>query len=194
MPTQIGLLGGTFDPVHNGHLSIANSFINSGLIDELWVLLTPFPPHKNGNQHASYNDRLNMLKYAFEGVEKVSISTVENELPKPSYTVQTIRYLKKTYPLVNFYYCMGEDSLSQFHTWKYYREILDECELLVAHRPKAQHEDVDSHILEKTRFVDHDPVNISSSQIKEYLKEGKSISELVPDKVTETIDNKQLYR
>lgn len=194
MPSHIGLLGGTFDPVHNGHLSIAKSFINSGIINELWVLLTPFPPHKDGNHHASYSDRLEMLKAAFDGIKNVTISTVENELPKPSYTVQTIRHLKEEYPGTDFYYCMGEDSLSQFHTWKFYQEILEECNLLVAHRPNAKHEDVASQILDKTVFVDHEPVNISSTQVKDYLKEEKSISELVPDKVAEIIDKKKLYR
>lgn len=194
MSSKIGLLGGTFDPVHNGHVSIAQSFIKSGFIDALWVLLTPFPPHKKGENHASYTDRLKMLEKAFEGFTKLKISTVENELPKPSYTVQTIRHLKNEFPDTEFFYCMGEDSLSRFHSWKYHKEILDECSLLVAHRPDATHDDVNSDILSRTKFIDHDPVNISSTKIKRLISDAKPIKEFVPDKVSEIIEKKNLYR
>lgn len=194
MPTEVGLMGGTFDPVHNGHVSIAKSFVESGLIDELWILLTPYPPHKKNEDHSDYSLRLEMLKNAFEGFSNLKISTIENKLPKPSYTVRTIRYFKKKHPDKRFYFCMGEDSLSQFHNWKKSDEILEECNLLVAHRPEATHEDVDPEILSKVRFVDHEPVDISSTMIRKRLRAGKSISELVPDKVNEIIEKKNLYR
>ncbi|MEX0723975.1 MAG: nicotinate (nicotinamide) nucleotide adenylyltransferase [Gracilimonas sp.] len=193
MSQRVGLFGGTFDPVHNGHISIAKSFIDSGKIDELWVLLTPYPPHKQENNPATYELRLKMLKDAFKGMSNIKISTVESELPKPSYSVQTIRHFKKEYPDTTFFYCMGEDSLAKFHTWKFYTEILEECELLVAQRPGETHQEVENLIIERTHFVSHTPLDISSSDIKKLVSEGQSIQGLVPQAVAITIEKEQLY-
>ena len=193
MSGRIGLFGGTFDPVHNGHVAIAKSFLESDLIDELWILLTPHPPHKNRENQTTYNIRLEMLNKAFSEVNRVFVKTIENELPKPSYSVQTIRYLKEHYPENTYYYCMGEDSLSQFHTWKFYEEILNECELLVAQRPGETHKDVEEKILKRTRFVDHTPLDVSSSQIRENVAAGIPINDLVPKEVVKVIEKEQLY-
>lgn len=194
MSARIGLFGGTFDPVHKGHVSIAKSFLNSDMLDELWVLLTPYPPHKQDHSKAGYSTRLRMVKEAFSEINNLKISTIENELPKPSYSVQTIRHLKREYPDITFYFCMGEDSLSTFNSWKYYTEILEECELLVARRPGVTHNDVEDQILQRTHFVSHSPLEISSSQIKDLIKEGKSIDGLVPSVVIKIIEKEQLYR
>lgn len=193
MAHRVGLFGGTFDPVHNGHVSIAQSFLDSGNIDELWVLLTPYPPHKQEKKTTSYQTRLDMLEAAFAGMEKVKINTIENSLPKPSYSVQTIRYLKKEYPNTTFFYCMGEDSLAKFHTWKFYDEILEECDLLVAQRPGVSHEETQDDILAHTCFVPHTPLDISSSDIRDEAKKGKSIQNMVPEEVALIIENEQLY-
>lgn len=193
MSGRIGLFGGTFDPVHNGHISIAQSFLQSDLIDELWVLLTPYPPHKTSEYQTPYEIRLEMLEKAFSGISNLFIKTIENELPKPSYSVQTIRYLKKHLPDNTYFYCMGEDSLAKFHTWKYYEEILDECELLVAQRPGETHEDVEDKILQRTHFVDHTPLNVSSSGIREKVADGTSITDRVPEEVVKVIEKEQLY-
>ncbi|SMO36598.1 nicotinate (nicotinamide) nucleotide adenylyltransferase [Gracilimonas mengyeensis] len=193
MARSVGLFGGTFDPVHNGHLAIAKAFLDSPHIDELWVLLTPYPPHKQNDQQSHYKMRLNMLEAAFADFTKVKISTIENELPKPSYTVQTVRYLKKEHPETTFYFCMGEDSLAQFHTWKHHEQILEECDLLVAHRPGESHDDVDPDILSKVHFVDHQPLEAASSDIRKRKREGISISGYVPEKVLAIIKKNQLY-
>jgi len=193
MAHRVGLFGGTFDPVHNGHVSIAQSFLDSGNIDELWVLLTPYPPHKQEKKTTSYQTRLDMLEAAFAGMEKVKINTIESSLPKPSYSVQTIRHLKKEYPDTTFFYCMGEDSLAKFHTWKFYDEILEECDLLVAQRPGVFHEETQDDILAHTRFVPHTPLDISSSDIRDETKKGKSIQNMVPEEVALIIENEQLY-
>lgn len=194
MGKKVGLFGGTFDPVHKGHISIARAFLESGYIEELWILLTPYPPHKQDDKKSSYEIRFQMLEAAFGGLEGVSISAIEDQLPKPSYTVQTVRYLKKEHPGIKFYFCMGEDSLAKFHTWKFYREIIEECELLVAHRPGASHQSVEKIILNHTHFVDHSPVDISSSTIKQRIKEDRPVNEFLPDKVLAIIDKNQLYR
>ncbi|WP_421774637.1 nicotinate (nicotinamide) nucleotide adenylyltransferase [Gracilimonas sp.] len=193
MSARIGLFGGTFDPVHNGHISIARSFLQSDLIDELWILLTPHPPHKSGEFQTAYELRFKMLKKVFSGEKKVFIKTIENELPKPSYSVQTIRYLKEHHSDNTYFYCMGEDSLVQFHTWKYYEEILEECKLLVAQRPGESHEEVAENILKRAHFIDHTPLDVSSSEIRENVANGVSIIDQVPKEVIKVIEKEQLY-
>ncbi|MFV1885026.1 MAG: nicotinate (nicotinamide) nucleotide adenylyltransferase [Balneola sp.] len=191
---RIGLFGGTFDPVHNGHLSIAKSFLKSGKIDQLWVLLTPFPPHKEDENHASYATRLNMLKVAFEEIEHVSILTIENELPKPSYSYNTVRYLIETNdPGYHFYFCIGEDNLAKFHTWKFHEKILDQVRLLVANRPGSDYSQVKNYILEKTTFVNHEPLDISSSEIKDKIHDSEELKKMIPWKVLGIIEQEALY-
>lgn len=193
MPERIGLFGGTFDPVHKGHQSIADSFLRSEFISELWILLTPYPPHKSSTKQASYKTRLQMLEEVFSETAHVKINTIENTLPKPSYSVLTIRYLKNAFPDNTFYFCMGEDSLTQFHTWKFNEEILDECKLLVAERPGADHSKVDPKILSRTHFVEHIPLDISSTRIKEKIQTGEPFSEDIPESVFNIIKKEQLY-
>lgn len=190
---KIGLLGGTFDPVHNGHIEIAYSFINSGLIDELWILLTPFPPHKLGEKHVPYEKRLSMLKAAFSDAG-FKILSIEKELPKPSYTYRTIQVLKEKNPDTFFYFCLGEDSLAQFHTWKHFEKILNEAELLVAKRPLSDHDNVDHEVLSKTTFVEHTPIEVSSSSIRGRISDTKFLKENIPEQVYSIIDKENLYR
>ena len=194
MKKRVGLLGGTFDPVHNGHCKIARSFISSGYIDELWILLTPYPPHKQEGNYVDYNTRLKMLQAAFREDKKIRISTVENELPKPSYTINTILELKKNHPDTLFYFCLGEDSLEQFDKWKYFDRILDEVKLLAAQRPGATHKNVNSQVSERSLFIEHEPFNISSSEVREKVLKGESIEDLVPVEVKKVIYEKGVYK
>ncbi len=192
--SSIGLFGGTFDPAHKGHLSIARSFLNSPEIDELWVLLTPYPPHKLSEGYVDYETRLEMLTTSFKGFEGIRILTIENELPKPSFTYNTIRYLKEFHPDNTFCFCMGEDNLSQFHTWKFHKEILKEAKLLIANRPGSDHSGVAEYILDRSTFVEHEPLEISSSMVRERVQSGSSISGLVTVEVEDIILKKGLYR
>jgi nicotinate-nucleotide adenylyltransferase len=187
---RVGVFGGSFDPVHTGHVEAVNSFLNSGLIDEVWILLTPNPPHKTDQKQAGFSHRLKMLQLVFSGYDKVKISDLEKDLPTPSYTLQTIRHLKKEYPGNLFFLCIGEDSLESFHKWYKYNEILDECTLLVVNRPGFDHSRVDSKILENTIFIDHKPLDISSTQIREGERENYSI----PDSVRRYMQDHNLYQ
>ncbi len=190
---RIGLFGGTFDPVHTGHVQIASSFIESGFIDELWILLTPFPPHKLGEKHVPYSKRLSMLHAAFSETD-FKILSIEQELPKPSYTYRTIQVLKEMNPDSVFYFCLGEDSLSQFHTWKHFEEILDESHLLVAKRPHSNHRNVNNKILNSTTFVEHTPVEVSSSAIRNRISDKEFLKANIPEQVYSIIEKENLYR
>jgi nicotinate-nucleotide adenylyltransferase len=188
---RVGIFGGSFDPVHNGHISVVKSFLKSGLIDEVLVLLTPNPPHKN-SEGADYEHRLKMLKLAFRGMDKVVVSDLERKLPSPSYTVQTIEYLQKKNPDINYFYCLGEDSIKDFQTWHRYSEILEMVSILVAERPGFSSEGMDDEILERTIFVDHEPIDMSSTKVRN--KEIEDRFSNLPASVKKYIHDHNLYQ
>lgn len=194
MSKRVGLFGGTFDPVHIGHIAIVDSFLNSHLIDELWILLTPFPPHKQGKKHISYEDRKQLLKLAFKDHKNVKICTVEQKLPKPSYTLRTIEHLQNKNKGMKFYLCIGEDSLANFYTWKDHHKILTKCDLMVAERPGVSHADVEKQVIEKVHFVNHEPVKVSSTMIRSLISSGNAVNHLLPPKVYKYIIDNELYQ
>lgn len=193
MSVNVGLFGGTFDPVHYGHLSIAKSFIESEYIDQLWILLTPDPPHKDNSHRTDYESRKRMLEAAFSDMDDVIISDIERDLPRPSYTIQTIEHLKKQYPDTTFFLCIGEDSLEEFHEWHRYKDILKECELLVAERPDYKGDTIDQAILGRVHFISHEPIDLSSTELRRALKEKRGIADYIPEAVVEIIEREQLY-
>ncbi|MDZ7714934.1 MAG: nicotinate (nicotinamide) nucleotide adenylyltransferase [Balneolaceae bacterium] len=187
----IGLMGGSFNPVHNGHISIASSFLESDVIDELWILLTPKSPHKDGEKLAGYVHRLEMLKIVFCSWDNVIVSDFERNLPTPSYTIQTISELKKKYPKKSFYLCLGEDSLANFSSWHKWKEILEKVSLLVASRPDFK--PTDKTLLKKAFFVNHDEIAVSSTEVRKKIANGVDVQGLIPDSVLKYIKKHNLY-
>lgn len=195
MATRIGLLGGTFDPVHRGHISIVKSFLNSGMVDEIWILPAPSPPHKLSDDITGYPHRKKMLELAFRDIDNVIVNDIEQKLTLPSYTIQTIRFLKQKHPEKTFYLCIGEDSLANFDTWHKAEQIVQECDLLVAERPGSNHADVDKQFLEKAHFVEHSPVEISGTQLREnILNRRNGVEEYIPSQVLSYIREHRLYQ
>lgn len=190
MEKRVGILGGSFDPVHCGHVRIANSFLNSGLVDELLVILSPHPPHKQNQEQADFSHRFEMLKLAFADYENVKISDLEQRLEKPSYTLQAIEYLQKENPETLYYLCIGEDSLQHFDEWYKYQEILEKVHLLVVERPGSDQSEVDPEILEKAIFVEHQPYSVSSTTIR---RKGGELKADLPEAVAAYIDEHHLY-
>jgi nicotinate-nucleotide adenylyltransferase len=190
---KIGLLGGMFDPVHNGHLTIASSFLQGGLIQELWVLPAYKPPHKNAEETTSFSHRFEMLNLAFDGQSKVKVLNVERFLPSPGYTVQTLAHLQKEYPNFTFYWCIGSDNLNSFTTWFRYEQILSEWMLLVAKRPDYETDKVPFEIRSRCIFVPHKPTDISSSSIRNSFN-NNDISKEIPASVQKYIKRHNLYR
>lgn len=191
---NVGLFGGSFDPVHNGHLSVAHSFLESAYISELWILLTPEPPHKVKKPTSEYSLRMEMLRAAFGSMDGVKISDVENKLPRPSYTIQTVKYLTEKYPDKKFSLCIGEDSLREFKDWKEWKKILQYCKLLVARRPSDKPLELDPIIAEKTHFVTHQPVEISSTCVRNKIKNGEEVANFIPEQVNQIIKEANLYK
>ena len=191
---HIGLFGGTFDPVHIGHLSLAESFLNNEVLDELWIIPSPNPPHKTEKQITAYEHRYRMLELAFADQERVNISDVEQRLPQPTYTVQTIQYLKQKYPQVQWYLCIGEDSLADFESWYKPDKIAEQCKLLVAERPGTK-DQIDNRFVKVARYIEHKPVDVSSSDLRKKLAaNGKPSDMLIPQPVMEYIEENNLYK
>lgn len=191
MKKRIGVFGGSFDPVHQGHNHIVKNFLDSGVIDEILITLTPDPPHKNSHIQAPFNHRLKMLELEFNGFERVIISDLEQSLPKPSYTLQTIHSLKKSHPEITYFLCLGEDSLVNFHKWYRYRILLDEISLLVARRPGYSSESVAKEILDRTIFINNPEMDVSSSDIRGRFSHK---SDELSAKVEEYIQKHNLYK
>lgn len=191
MKNRIGIFGGSFDPVHKGHVSVIKSFLKSNLMDSIRVMLTPYPPHKKSGSLASYRHRLNMLEIAVNGLNNVKISDLETRLSQPSYTLQTIDYLKENEPDSLFFLCIGEDSIVNFSEWYRFEEILEKVTLVVAERPGFDKRDVSAGILEQTIFVEHTPIDISSTDIRKG-EAGKS-EKVVPKEVEMYIQKHSLY-
>lgn len=187
-------MGGTFDPVHRGHLSIARSFLESGRLTELWVLLTPHPPHKERQALSGYEDRLEMLKAAFSGMERVRISDLETRLPRPSWTWRTLAHLRDEHPERPFLLCIGEDSYRHFTHWKKWRRIVRHHAILVAERPDAPAREVPEELKTRVHFVPHKPVEVSSTDIRRTLAEGGDVSPWLPEPVLAIIRSRKLYQ
>jgi len=189
----IGIYGGTFDPFHNGHLALINSFLNSGKIDELWIVPTFDPPHKDGANYSSYRNRLEMARIATKGLDKISVSDIEQKLPTPSYSFQTIGQFKKMFPFYDFYVCIGGDQLLNFHKWVLFDAILYMGNLLVAERPGISYASIQKEIWEKSTFIEHEPIDVSSTQIRNLVKKGDIQQIKTPIDIRDYIVKNRLY-
>ena len=189
---KIGLFFGSFNPIHIGHLIIAQAVLDKADIQEVWFVVSPHNPHKSSRSLLHEFDRLDMVELAIEGNEYFKVSDVEFHLPKPSYTVHTLAHLEDKYPKHNFKLIIGEDNLKAFPKWKNSKVILENYGLLVYPRPGSK----DSEIIKHANVVKIDAplLNISATYVRSSIKEGKSIKYLVTQKTEEYIIDRKLYQ
>ncbi len=189
--SRIGILGGTFDPPHNGHIAVAETAIRKLKLKKIIFIPTKTPPHKSRGRISSRQDRLAMLRLAVGGKEKIMISEIEFKRRGPSFTVDTLAEFKKENPDDEFYFLIGADNIWEMESWHQPERIMEMVKVVAAGRPGFSAEGRFSAMIE---LFDMTPVNISSTLIREKVKSGLSISGLLPSAVEEYILKWNLYK
>lgn len=188
---KVGLYFGSFNPVHVAHLIIANHILNETKIEKVWFVVSPQNPFKSESGLLNEYHRLHLVKTAIEDDNRIKASDIEFTLPKPSYTSTTLAYLKEKNPEHEFCIIMGSDSFQNLHKWKNYEAIVKEYEVYVYLRPGF---DVTNHVNARLHLVDAPLLQLSATQIRQYIKEGRSIRYLVPENVREEIEKGGYYK
>lgn len=190
---RIGIYGGSFNPIHKGHTELAASIVQQGLVDELWLLVSPLNPLKSGEMSdiAEYGHRLRMAQLATEGIEGVKVSDFERHLPVPSYTVTTLGELRKAYPEHEFTLVIGADNWEQFPRWYRADEIIEKYRVLIYRRPGCEIEE--TSLPASVHVVDTPLFDISSTQIRTSIAEGMPLTKWVDRQVLTYIKRHHLY-
>jgi len=190
---RIGLFFGSFNPVHNGHLAIAQFLKQKEGFDQIWMVVSPNNPLKEPHELAHEKDRLNMVKLAIQNLPYLHTCDVEFSLPKPSYTIETLHYLEKQYPNDEFSLILGADNIENFHQWKNYEEILNKYFIYVYPRnsDNFEQEIEHPHII----YVDDAPLlPVSATKIRSFLQQKKLVFQYLPTSVIQYIKEKGLYQ
>lgn len=188
---KIGLFFGSFNPVHHGHLIIANHIAMTTGLDEVWLVVSPQNPFKKSASLLNENHRYHLVQLAIEGEKKLRASNIEFKLPKPSYTIDTLAYLAEKYPKHRFSIIMGSDGFQNLDKWKNAETIVKNYPVIIYKRPGFE---IENKLQATITVADAPMLEISSTHIRYMLKQGLSIRYLVPDIVMEEIENRGYYR
>ncbi|WP_437823389.1 nicotinate (nicotinamide) nucleotide adenylyltransferase [Tenacibaculum mesophilum] len=191
---NIGLYFGTFNPIHIGHLIIANHMVEYSDLDEIWMVVTPHNPFKKKSSLLDNHHRLDMVYLATEEYEKIQPSDIEFRLPQPNYTINTLAHIYEKHPSYNFSLIMGEDNLKSLHKWKNYEAILEDYNIYVY--PRVSEGIVESQFKnhKKIHRVEAPIIEISSTMIRKAIKEEKNCKPLLSQKVWKYIDEMNFYK
>lgn len=189
---KTGLFFGSFNPIHVGHLIIANYMASFSGLKEVWLVVSPHNPLKQKSSLANMYDRLEMAKLATENAPQIKVSDFEFKLPQPSYTIDTLTHLKERYPEKEFVLIMGADNLVSLKKWKNYEILLKDYHIYVYPRPGADISEWENH--PSITFTDTPEMEISSTFIRKAIKDKKNVQFFTPDKVLEFIEQKNMYR
>ena len=187
MPDKIrtAIFGGTFNPIHNGHIAIVRSILEQKLADEVWLMVTPCNPWKEGQNLLDNDKRLELVRLAVSGIEGAYASDYEFRLPVPSYTANTLRHLRRSYRRREFILAIGADNWAAFRDWRDWQYIVSEFKLIVYPRPGYS---ADPDIPEADVSILDCPLHdISSTAIRQAVASGQPIDGMVPEQVTETV-------
>ena len=187
---HIGLYFGTFNPIHNGHIAIAEAMYRTQTFDEIWMIISPNSPFKNYSDLVDENIRYRMLCLAIEDYPYIKASKVEFNMPKPNYTYATLRKLSLCRPDVRFSLIMGSDNLENINKWKNYEEILQNHTLYIY--PRGE-----NNIFKKQKniiIVSLPLLNISATELRKKLQNGEDCSQEIPAKTLQYIINQHIYK
>ncbi len=189
---QIGIFGGSFNPVHNGHLFLANRLLKVAQLDEIWFVVSPQNPLKRREDLLDDETRLEMVRIALQAEPQMSACDIEFRLTKPSYTWNTLQTLQSENPDKEFVLLMGADNWQIFQRWYAHQEILDRYSIVIY--PRSGSAIDPTSLPERVRIVDTGLINISSTEVRQRIALGKPIDELVPISVAKIIQSRGLYR
>ncbi|MBX9782755.1 MAG: nicotinate-nucleotide adenylyltransferase [Chitinophagaceae bacterium] len=188
---KVGLYSGSFNPVHNGHLIIAQHVLNETDLEQVWFIISPQNPFKQQKSLLNEYDRLHLVSLAIEGSANLKASDIEFKLTRPSYTINTLTYLTEKYPKHHFSVIMGSDSLQNLTEWKNAHQIMDRFPVYVYERRGFAISNPGVKELHETKAP---LLDISSTHIRNLIRDNKSIRYLVPDIVKEEIERNQYYK
>ena len=187
----IGLYFGSFNPIHIGHLIIANHILNETDLQRVWFVVSPQNPFKSSSTLLNEYDRLHLVQQAIEGDDRLKASDIEFTLPKPSYTVETLAYLKEKYPSHTFQVIMGSDSFQNFPKWKNAAVIAATHPIIIYRRPGFE---VENSLNASIKVMDAPLLEISATHIRSLIKRGKSIRYLVPLSIEDELATMAFYK
>jgi nicotinate-nucleotide adenylyltransferase len=191
---KIGLYFGTFNPIHIGHLTIANHLAEYSDLDKIWFVVTPHSPFKKKSSLLDNRQRFEMVYRATEDYKKLKPSDIEFDLPQPNYTINTLTHLQEKYPDHEFSLIMGEDNLKSFHKWKNYELILKHHNIYVYPRISEGKIETQFDNHEKIHKIDAPIMELSSTFIRKSIKEGKNVRPMLPQHVWEYLDEMNFYK
>ena len=191
---KVGLFFGSFNPIHIGHLIIANHIAEFSNLDEVWFVVTPHNPFKKKNTLLADNHRYQMVERAIYDYPKLKASKIEFGLPQPNYTINTLIHLNEKYPKNKFNLIMGQDNLQSFHKWKNYDVILENHDVYIYPRIFKNKKETALEHHKKVHFVDAPIVEISSTFIRNCIKTNKNIKPLLSNEIWEYVDQMNFYK
>jgi nicotinate-nucleotide adenylyltransferase len=199
---KIGIMGGTFDPIHNGHLMLGRQALEEYGLDQVWYMPSGQPPHKKDHAVTDAADRLEMVRRAVDGIDGFVCSDFEIQRPGITYSVETLRLLRQEYPADEFYFIIGADSFYEIERWFQPQEILKLTALMVAVREypgAARSMEEQKKLLEekyqaRVHFLHCAKMDVSSSGLRRSISEGEPVGDLIPEAVLSYIKEKGLYK
>jgi nicotinate-nucleotide adenylyltransferase len=189
---KIGLYFGSFNPVHSGHLMIANFIAEFTNLNQVWMVVSPHNPLKPAGSLLQDYHRFHLVELGIGSYKKIKASKIEFELPRPSYTINTLSYLKERYPQHDFSLIMGSDNLETLHKWKNYEIILEDHDIFVYPRPLHDGGNLKNH--ERVKWIEAPLMEISSTFIRNAIKNGKDVRFMMSETVADYIDEMNFYK
>ena len=194
--TKIGLFFGSFNPIHIGHLILANYILEKSDMEQLWFVVSPQNPFKEKKSLLKDYHRLDMVNLALKNYPKMRASNIEFSLPKPSYTTDTLAYLKEKYPENSFALIMGEDNLKNLHKWKNSENLVENNQIIVYPR-KIEAENLEENLLlnhPNISLIEAPIIELSATQIREMIKLNQNVRPMLPPEVFEFLDGSSFYK